>query len=95
MARYTQAGRGETDAGGDARARGGKKINLYGSRRTGAEGHRESPTRKSRGWDEPKMERARGVDGDRHVVTRGQGANQERGYISTSSLTRHLVQQGR
>lgn len=47
-----------------------KKINLYGSRRTGAEGHRESPTRKSRGWDEPKMEKARGVDGDRHVVTR-------------------------
>lgn len=70
MARYTQAGRGETDAGGDARARGGKKINLYGSRRTGAVGHRESPTRKSRGWDEPKMEKARGVDGDRHVVTR-------------------------
>lgn len=21
------------------------------------------------GWDEPKMEKARGVDGDRHVVT--------------------------
>lgn len=75
MARYTQAGRGETDAGGDARARGGrkKKINLYGSRRTGAEGHRESPTRKSRGWDEPKMEKARGVDGDRHTWLHGTG----------------------
>lgn len=69
MARYTQAGRGETDAGGDARARGGKKINLYGSG-TGSVGHRESPKRKSWGWDEPKTEKVQnGVDGDRRVVT--------------------------